>query len=120
MCVALTEAELFGASDMVETHSDCQYRCLLYSIKWHTLVRAALVCCVCSAGGSNGKSIALVGKGLTFDSGGYNIKAGPGSMIEMMKFDMVSAVLNCAWLLNRHQAESKGKQCGLRSGLQLY
>lgn len=36
-------------------------------------------------GGSNGKSIALVGKGLTFDSGGYNIKAGPGSMIEHMK-----------------------------------
>jgi leucyl aminopeptidase len=33
--------------------------------------------------------IALVGKGLTFDSGGYNLK-GPGSMIEMMKIDMVS------------------------------
>jgi leucyl aminopeptidase len=27
--------------------------------------------------------LALVGKGLTFDSGGYNIKAGAGSMIEM-------------------------------------
>ena len=27
-------------------------------------------------------------QGLTFDSGGYNIKAGAGSMIEMMKFDM--------------------------------
>lgn len=26
-----------------------------------------------------------MGKGLTFDSGGYNIKAGAGSMIEMMK-----------------------------------
>lgn len=34
------------------------------------------------------KKVAVVGKGLTFDSGGYNIKAGPGSMIEMMKFDM--------------------------------
>lgn len=32
--------------------------------------------------------IAIVGKGLTFDSGGYNLKAGPGSMIELMKFDM--------------------------------
>ena len=32
--------------------------------------------------------VALVGKGLTFDSGGYNLKAGPGSMIELMKFDM--------------------------------
>lgn len=34
------------------------------------------------------KKVALVGKGLTFDSGGYNIKAGAGSMIELMKFDM--------------------------------
>ena len=29
--------------------------------------------------------LALVGKGLTFDSGGYNIKAGAGSMIEMVR-----------------------------------
>ncbi len=28
-----------------------------------------------------------MGKGVTFDSGGYNLKAGPGSMIEMMKVD---------------------------------
>lgn len=34
------------------------------------------------------RKIAIVGKGLTFDSGGYNLKAGAGSMIEMMKFDM--------------------------------
>nr|CAD1827817.1 unnamed protein product [Ananas comosus var. bracteatus] len=34
------------------------------------------------------RKLAIVGKGLTFDSGGYNIKAGPGSMIELMKFDM--------------------------------
>lgn len=34
------------------------------------------------------KKVAIIGKGLTFDSGGYNIKAGPGSMIELMKFDM--------------------------------
>jgi leucyl aminopeptidase len=35
--------------------------------------------------------LAVVGKGLTFDSGGYNIKTGPGSMIEVMKFDMGGA-----------------------------
>jgi leucyl aminopeptidase len=35
--------------------------------------------------------LALVGKGLTFDSGGYNVKAGAGSMIELMKFDMGGA-----------------------------
>ncbi|KAK7255857.1 hypothetical protein RIF29_29281 [Crotalaria pallida] len=32
--------------------------------------------------------LALIGKGLTFDSGGYNIKTGPGCSIELMKFDM--------------------------------
>lgn len=37
------------------------------------------------------RKLAIVGKGLTFDSGGLNIKAGAGSMIEMMKFDMGGA-----------------------------
>ena len=42
------------------------------------------------------KRVALVGKGLTFDSGGYNLKV--GGMIEMMKFDMggAAAVLGAA------------------------
>ncbi|KAL7237525.1 hypothetical protein ACSBR2_003763 [Camellia fascicularis] len=42
--------------------------------------------------------LALVGKGLTFDSGGYNIKTGPGCLIELMKFDMggSAAVLGAA------------------------
>ncbi|MCO5578621.1 hypothetical protein L7F22_032465 [Adiantum nelumboides] len=35
--------------------------------------------------------LAIVGKGLTFDSGGYNLKAGAGSKIELMKFDMGGA-----------------------------
>ncbi|CAM6113873.1 unnamed protein product [Calypogeia fissa] len=35
--------------------------------------------------------LAIVGKGLTFDSGGYNLKTGAGSMIELMKFDMGGA-----------------------------
>lgn len=38
--------------------------------------------------GSDLKKVVVVGKGLTFDFGGYNLKAGAGSMIEMMKFDM--------------------------------
>ena len=33
------------------------------------------------------RRVALVGKGLTFDSGGYNLKVS-GSQIELMKFDM--------------------------------
>jgi len=47
------------------------------------------------------KKLVLVGKGLTFDSGGYNLKAGAGSMIELMKFDMggAGAVLGAAKVL---------------------
>ena len=43
------------------------------------------------------RRLALVGKGLTFDSGGYNLKVG-GSQIELMKFDMggCGAVLGAA------------------------
>ena len=37
--------------------------------------------------GETRRRVALVGKGLTFDSGGYNLKVA-GSQIEMMKYDM--------------------------------
>ncbi|CAF2137276.1 unnamed protein product [Brassica napus] len=48
--------------------------------------------------GSVKTKLALIGKGLTFDSGGYNINAGTGSPIELMKFDMggSAAVLGAA------------------------
>lgn len=51
-----------------------------------------------AANGAVTTKLAIVGKGLTFDSGGYNIKTGPGCMIELMKFDMggAAAVLGCA------------------------
>jgi len=41
--------------------------------------------------GTPRRKLAIIGKGLTFDSGGLNLKAGAGSMIEMMKFDMGGA-----------------------------
>ncbi|PQP99210.1 leucine aminopeptidase 1 [Prunus yedoensis var. nudiflora] len=49
-------------------------------------------------GGPAKVKLGLVGKGLTFDSGGYNIKTGPGCSIELMKFDMggSGAVLGAA------------------------
>jgi leucyl aminopeptidase len=52
-----------------------------------------------------------VGKGLTFDSGGYNLKV--GGMIEMMKFDMggAGAVLGAAQILAA--VKPKGVQVGL-------
>ncbi|KAK9806577.1 hypothetical protein WJX73_003958 [Symbiochloris irregularis] len=40
-------------------------------------------------GGSSNKTIGLVGKGLTFDTGGYNLKV--SGMIERMGFDMAGA-----------------------------
>ena len=48
------------------------------------------------AGGDVKQVVGLVGKGLTFDTGGYNLKVGAG--IEMMKFDMggAAAVLGAA------------------------
>lgn len=51
-----------------------------------------------SPSGAVTTKLAIVGKGLTFDSGGYNLKTGPGCMIELMKFDMggAAAVLGAA------------------------
>jgi len=56
-------------------------------------------------GGAANKKVAVVGKGLTFDSGGYNLKAGPGSMIELMKFDMggAAATLGAARIVGAMQ-----------------
>ncbi|KAI3715021.1 hypothetical protein L6452_21986 [Arctium lappa] len=53
--------------------------------------------------GSIKTKLAIVGKGLTFDSGGYNIKTGPGCLIEMMKVDMggSAAVLGAAKALGQ-------------------
>jgi leucyl aminopeptidase len=52
------------------------------------------------------RRVALVGKGLTFDSGGYNLKTG-GSQIEMMKYDMggSAAVLGTARAIGQLQPE---------------
>eukprot|EP00741_Cyanophora_paradoxa_P019427 tig00021127_g18754.t1 len=42
------------------------------------------------------RKLAIIGKGLTFDSGGYNLKAGAGSMIEHMKIDMAGSAATLA------------------------
>ena len=51
------------------------------------------------------RRVALVGKGLTFDSGGYNLKPGASGQIELMKFDMggSAAVLGAARALGQLQ-----------------
>jgi leucyl aminopeptidase len=52
------------------------------------------------------RRVALVGKGLTFDSGGYNLKTA-GSQIEMMKYDMggSAAVLGAARAIGQLQPQ---------------
>jgi leucyl aminopeptidase len=57
----------------------------------------------CVAAGEVKKVVGLVGKGVTFDSGGYNLKV--GGMIDMMKFDMggAAAVLGAAQALTSLQ-----------------
>ncbi|MFM9109087.1 MAG: leucyl aminopeptidase, partial [Prochlorococcaceae cyanobacterium] len=52
------------------------------------------------------RRVALVGKGLTFDAGGYNLKTA-GSQIEMMKYDMggSAAVLGAARAIGQRRPE---------------
>lgn len=52
--------------------------------------------------------LAIVGKGLTFDSGGLNLKTGAGSSIELMKMDMggAAATLGCAQAISRLQPKA--------------
>lgn len=62
------------------------------------------------------KKLVLIGKGLTFDSGGYNLKAGAGSMIELMKFDMggAGAVLGAAKAIGQLQPAGGVTDIGYR------
>ncbi|PLS69486.1 MAG: leucyl aminopeptidase [Cyanobacteria bacterium M5B4] len=57
--------------------------------------------------GENPVKVAIVGKGLTFDSGGLNLKTG-GSGIEMMKIDMAgaAAALGCAHTIGALQPQN--------------
>jgi leucyl aminopeptidase len=56
--------------------------------------------------GETQRRVVLIGKGLTFDSGGYNLKTA-GSQIEMMKYDMggSAAVLGAARSLGQRRPE---------------
>ncbi|MEI6428349.1 MAG: leucyl aminopeptidase [Pseudanabaena sp. ELA607] len=55
--------------------------------------------------GNPSRKLAIVGKGLTFDSGGLNLKTGVGSSIELMKTDMggAAATLGAAQVLAQLQ-----------------
>jgi len=49
--------------------------------------------------------LGLVGKGITFDSGGYDLK--PSQYLQCMKFDMSGAAVVCATFLSLVQKKSK-------------
>jgi leucyl aminopeptidase len=49
--------------------------------------------------------LGLIGKGITFDSGGYNLK--PSSSLQCMKFDMSGAAVVCASFLTLTQKKPK-------------
>jgi leucyl aminopeptidase len=55
--------------------------------------------------------LSIVGKGLTFDSGGYNTKTGPGCSIELMKFVMGGSIA----VLGAEKAIGQIKPPGWRS-----
>lgn len=57
------------------------------------------------------KTVLLVGKGITFDSGGINIKHGPG--IEMMKMDMAGAAVVAATLITAAKTKLKVNLVGI-------
>ena len=64
---------------------------------------AKLICLNYQGGGSHGKPIVLIGKGLTFDAGGISLK--PGQGMDEMKYDMcggasVLGILRAAASLN--------------------
>jgi leucyl aminopeptidase len=50
------------------------------------------------------KKVGIVGKGLLFDTGGYNIKT---TMMELMKFDCGGAVSLCFWIMHDSYAPTK-------------
>lgn len=88
---------------VLEPSASCSLQCQgpnLLSLMWH---RPRAEQCLWAVGGSAKRKVALVGKGLTFDSGGYNLKV--GGMIEMMKFDKggACAVLGAAYAISQIQ-----------------
>ena len=61
----------------------------LISVSNGSVEPAKLVCMEYKGGGVNERPIVLVGKGITFDTGGISIK--PGAAMDEMKFDMCGA-----------------------------
>jgi len=100
--LAQAAADLAGQLPALECRIYSEQECLSMGMHSFLAVGAAssieskLIHLIYNQGAASGKKVALIGKGLTFDSGGYNLKV--GGMIELMKFDMggSAAVLGSA------------------------
>lgn len=57
--------------------------------------------------------LAIVGKGVPFDSCGYNRKAGLGSLVEKTKFDMGGAVATFGPVLSVAEIAPETLQCAM-------
>ncbi|MCT0225868.1 leucyl aminopeptidase [Synechococcus sp. CS-1328] len=92
-------AEAYGAELKVLERSDCQALGMgaYLGVAQGSDLPPKFIHLTIRPEGAIQRRVALVGKGLTFDSGGYNLKTG-GSQIEMMKYDMggSAAVLGAA------------------------
>ena len=82
-------AESYGLELTVLERADCEARGMgaFLAVSQGSDLDPKLIHLVYRAEGEVKRRLALVGKGLTFDSGGYNLKVG-GAQIDMMKFDM--------------------------------
>jgi len=87
---AVDMAQRLGLSAKVLNEKECEELGMgsFLAVSRASNLGARLIHLTYSPEGEVKRKIGIVGKGLTFDSGGYNLKAGAGSMIEMMKFDM--------------------------------
>ncbi|CAE8629520.1 unnamed protein product [Polarella glacialis] len=90
---AVDMAERLGLTAKVLDEAQCEELGMgsFLAVSKASNLGARLIHLTYSPGGEVKRKIGIVGKGLTFDSGGYNLKVGDGSMIELMKFDMGGA-----------------------------
>eukprot|EP00434_Breviolum_minutum_P028724 symbB.v1.2.025415.t1/scaffold2462.1/size78695/8 len=85
---AVDMAERLGLSTKILDEKECEALGMgsFLAVSRASNLGARLIHLTYSPGGEVKRKVGIVGKGLTFDSGGYNLKV--GGMIELMKFDM--------------------------------
>ena len=86
---AATISSSYGLQLTVLERAECEARGMgaFLSVSQGSDLDPKLIHLVYRPNGAVSRRLALVGKGLTFDSGGYNLKVG-AAQIDMMKYDM--------------------------------